>query len=232
MSAAVSLTQMIALVRRRADIVGQTGFISDDEITGELNSELQGLYDTLVQHNTQEFFRKTWNLTTNVTDSVYILPPDFYRLISVDATISGFTSSLAPINEEERNAFKWYPGWNIARPSFYRLLGAEGSNKNPRIQFFPDPGGSFAVAMNYYPTFTPLVQGGDVFDGINGWEDVAIWKVVASCKDKGNEDPSYAMGRAGQREQQITALADSRDTTHAERVHDSMGSYEGMWRVR
>jgi len=213
-SAPVTLTQFILAVRRRANIESQTGFITDAEITEYGNYCLSDLYDRLVQAGGQEFFRKSSTFATNSTDDTYPLPPDFYRLISVDATISSNVVITArPFMEQERNRFKWYPGWLYDRPIFYRMLGNN-------IRFVPAPNGTFSIGLNYYPAFTKLVNGSDTFDGVNGWEEEAIWRCAAYCKAKGDEDPSFALQMAAQLGERINALAQTRDSTGPERVHD------------
>lgn len=229
MASSVKLKDMILSVRRRADIVSQTGFISDAEITEYLNYCISDLYDLLVQAGGQEFFRKTQKFTTNNNTDTYdlrIVAPDFYRLISVDAYLSGDASpnsnivlSVKPFMEEERNRFKWYPGWLYNRPVYYRL---QGNN----ITFIPAPSGNFTVGLNYFPEYHPLVSDNDDFDGINGWEEHAIWRAAAYCKQKGEDDPSFCMARVSELESRINALAQTRDSRGAERVNDVTSSYD------
>lgn len=216
MAATQTLDNMILSVRRRANIESQTGFISDAEITEYLNYTLSDLYDRLVQAGGQPWFRSSYSLTTvNGTDT-YTLPSDFYRMMSVDVNIGGNLVVCArPFMEFERNRFKWfYQGWFSSRPIYYRLQGLTN------IKFVPAPSAAFAVTLNYYPTFTKLVNAGDTFDGVNGWEEWAVWRTAAYCKAKGDEDPGYCESMAAELAQRIDAAAQSRDTDNPERVHE------------
>lgn len=231
MSAAVTLSEMILSVRRRANIENQTAFITDQELTEYINYCLSDLYDRLVQAGGQEFFRKTVSQVTNATDDTYPLPPDFMRLTSVDAVFAtNIYIACQPFMEEERNRYRWAPGWQYNRPVYYRMLG----NK---IRFIPAPAGAYTVNINYYPTFAKLrgtfdpttnliTEGSAAFDGVNGWEEEAIWRAVVYCKQKGEEDAGFAVARVQEMEGRINALAASRDATGPERVHDVWTNYD------
>lgn len=230
MAARVRLDNMIATVRRRADIVRDTAFIDDNDITSELNSNIKATYDLLVEAGGQEFYRQSAQMVTNASTDTYVLDsfaPDFYRLISVDCFLIGGTGAIAQrisakaYMEDERNRYTWYPSWNLNRPVYYRLLGNT-------IRFVPNPGGAYTVEIHYYPAFNPLVNASDSFDGINGWEDHALWMTVAYCKAKGEEDPSYALSMAAKVEDRIKALARTRDAGAPERVQDAFG-YDDPW---
>jgi hypothetical protein len=225
MAASVTLAQMIAMVRRRANIVSQTGFIDDAELTDELNEALADLYDMLVGVGGQPWFRNSVTFSTVANTDAYDLTvkaPDFYKLQSIDIDFGGGIFRTArPFMEEERNLFK-YPlsGWIYQLPVLYRLQG-----KN--LTFIPSPAGVYSVTVNYYPVFTKLVNVGDTFDGINGFESYAIWTVVGFCKQKGDEDASFAMQRAAQKREQILAMAASRDVNHNERIAEAYGLASG-----
>jgi hypothetical protein len=230
MSAPVTLGTLRLRARQRSNIENQFGFITDTELTAELNSEIRYVYDILVEMGGQEFYRAAHNFNTTASTDTYDLPPQFYRLTSVDVSLTGTVASgqnvitCKPYMEDERNTFKWYPGWQLDRPIYYRLRGNT-------INFIPSPNGIYNIQINYYPTFFGLVNPDDTFDGINGWEDLAIWKTVANIKAKGDEDPSFAMQRAAEIEQRIRALAATRDAQHPERVHDVFGMGQGYWGV-
>jgi hypothetical protein len=215
MASAQSLTNMILAVRRRANIESQVGFISDAEITEYLNYCLSDLYDQLVQAGGQPWYRNSYTFTSVNNTSAYSLPTDFYRLVSVDIALGGgLVISARPYMEAERNRFRWYyQGWFAGRPVFYRLLGNQ-------INFIPTPSGSYSITLNYYPTFAKLVSGSDTFDGVNGWEELAVWKAAAYCKAKGDEDPGYCEAQAAKLQERIDALAAQRDAENPERVHD------------
>lgn len=216
MAATATLAQMIASVRRRANIQSQTGFIDDTELTEELNYALSELYDLLVGVGGQPFYRSSVTANTVANQANYTLPADFYKMQSLDVDFGGgIVRSCKPFMEEERNIFR-YPltGWIYQLPIYYRMQGAT------TLTFIPSPTGVFPYTINYYPTFAKLVNAGDTFDGVNGWEEYAVWVVTAYCKAKGDEDPGFAMGRAAQLKDRIQAMAGTRDVNHNEIVAD------------
>ena len=98
----VSLADLILRCRQRADMIN-TQFVTDSEITSYLNESLGELYDLIVQNAGQEFFlRRAWieetppanppdasfngYMVRDAQDGTYaVLPPDFYRLLGVEA---------------------------------------------------------------------------------------------------------------------------------------------------
>lgn len=212
MARAVTLTSLILSVRRRANIENQTAFFPDAEITEYLNAGLSALYDLLVQAGAQPWYRNSYSIATTGNQTSYDLPADFYELQSVDIQlgVGGIpTITAKPYMEWERNRYKYYPGWMQGTPVYYRLQ----ANK---INFLPTPNSAFNVVLNYYPIFTPLVAGSDTFDGVNGWEEFAIWKATADCKAKLEEDPSFAMASMSTLERKIQSMSEQRDTGYSE----------------
>lgn len=223
MSLAVELVTMRTEVRRRANIENST-FIADAEINYLINTGLNEVYDLLVQARSQEYKRGAYNITTVAGQSAYGLPADFYNLISVDIQYgSNLIVSAKPYAEFERNMFRWMPGWQLTAPVYYRLLAGN-------INFIPIPTGAFPVTLNYYPTYTTLVNDTDTFDGVSGWEDYAIWYAVACCRAKRwpNEQPTFALQMKAELATRIKGLAAMRDAGTAERVHDVTGIFDDI----
>ena len=232
MASPVPLASAVVSIRRRANIERQFSFIPDVEIVEYYNYCLSELYDLLVELGTQEFYRNTWQLITNATDDTYPLPPDFYKLISISiAYDTNVIVPLRPYMETERHMYQNLGGWNAQRPAWYRMVG-----KN--IRFIPAPNSTYTVQINGYPVFRKLTaiytdatqktisNGDSSFDGVNGWEELAIWRVVAYCKQKGEEDAGYAMTRAAEIEQRIRTQAANRDAGNPERVQDVLGGVD------
>ncbi len=227
MSAPVTLSNLVLAVQQRANIENQNGFITPAELRGRINYACMDVYDRLVAARAQEYFRAQQILNVVANTPLYGLAADAYQIISVDVVLgNNQTLSAKPYMEFERNRFKYAPGWNYTQPVYYRHQGTN-------INFIPTPSGAYVVDINYYPRFTPFVTDGtgdgNTFDGINGWEEAAIWRVVSEIKDKGEEDPSYAWSRYQDMCARIDGLAAMRDAGTAERVHDVHSSDDGSW---
>ena len=170
--------------------------VTQSELTGYLNYGLNAsLYrhDKLIAARGQEYYRNQYAFNTIANISAYALPADFYELISVDINLGGsMIMSGKKYSEYQRNMFKWYPGWYLTLPVYYRL---EGSN----INFLPTPTGLYAVTLNYVPTFQALVSGTDTFDGVSGWEEYAIWRAVKIHASR-SEESDTSTGRRRSRD--------------------------------
>lgn len=239
MAAPVTLSTLITRVTQRANIekfVAESGaLINNPEIRDYLNEAIQELYDILIEARGQEFYRKAYTFATNPNVSEYSLPPDFYELLSVDLFVApNLVLTARPYMESERNAFRYWSGWVYPMPLYYRILGSPqstGATLQPsRINFIPQPAAINTVVLNYYPRFRPFATDGTEdnfrFDGIAGWENFAVWKVVAFCLEKMEQNSEFAMARAAEIEQRIRDLAVDRDAGNAERVHDVGIDYE------
>jgi hypothetical protein len=226
MSAPVKLEDMIQSVRRRANIENQTAFITDVELTDYINYGLGEVYDMLVESRAQEYYRSAYTFTTTLNQDSYVITQlDLYELISVDVNLgNNIVLSARPFMESERNRFRWYPGWFYSMPIYYRLQGG-------KLKFIPAPSAAFSVTLNYYPTFKKLSDPADSFDGVNGWEEYAIWHAVEACKGKAEEDTSFARTKMMELKEKIEGLAPDRANYDAERVHDITADYDpfSLW---
>lgn len=236
MSAFVRLDTMRTQVRYRANLESQTAFITNAEINSYLNYWLRDLYDLVVQARGQDSVRKTQSISTVSGTASYSLASDFYQLLSVDATLgTNLVQTLRPYMEADRNRFQWVPGWSYSSPAFYRIIGSTAlsgaSPSSPSIKFIPTPSGVYTVTVNYVPTFTDLSSDSDTVESFNGWDLYAIFRTVADCQAKGEEDPSYAMGQAADIKQRIASLAGQKDAGNAERVHDIYAGDTYPWGI-
>jgi len=157
----VTLSQLIVRCRERADMIN-TQFVTNDEIVSYLNESLGELYDLIIQNAGQEFFlRRAWieesppaappNYSPNgymvrgAQDGTYaVLPPDFYRLMGVEAHFGDgipwlmrpYTFTQRFMNSPRNNSFM--KGMDLR----YRLAGS--IRKLADI----DPGGSWGQFGN------------------------------------------------------------------------------------
>lgn len=204
MARSVSLTTLITRVRQRVDIEAASAMarFPDAELTDNLNESLAELYDLIREAWGQEYFRATSPVINTVAGtSLYSLPADFLSLISVDVMINGqLAVNARRFNEKQANALRAIPfgpvQWNMYTPIYYR---PRASN----IEFLPTPNGVYQIFLNYIPTPTRLVSGGDTFDGIGGWEEYAVLDAAIKAMKKDNDYETV-----GSLEQSKAAMAD------------------------
>ena len=238
----VSMTQMIAMVRNRANLQNLATNVADSDIIDLLNEEIAEMMDEQVAQRGMEYFRSSLVLQTVANQSAYSLPTDFFELISVDVFVAPqqvLTARGYP--EWRRNSFRWYPGWVSWLPVYFRMLGTatvSGAALTPgTINFIPAPSMVATFVLNYIPCFQPFAldgsQNGNVIDGVNGWQFMAVWGAVASCKEKLELDSSVAFTRKEQARQRIQAMAGDRYAGEPEPVHDMAAETDifGSWMI-
>lgn len=231
MSYPVTLETLLMKCRQRANLEGGEDFITDDELTGEINTSLAEWWD-LVRATTWNGnqFRKRYNFVTTPTlpsnppvspppGSYYPLPVDFLHLISVDISISpNLVITARAYQEEQRNVFKFYPvgSWVWNQPIYYRL---EGQN----IVFIPGPIGQFNIQVNYCPVAPQLARPADSFDSINSWEEFIVLDVAIKLLIKDGQTDMIQLLQPMREEQKvrIKTLMPKRDMQASEMIHES-----------
>jgi hypothetical protein len=204
MSRTVTLTTMIARVRRETDqeydpVVVSTPFITDTMIVDWLNEGIAELWQFLVT-NAPDRARTTATISLVVGTEDYALPAGFQAVRGVDYPVGGTYVDVLPYSFEERNVLvgPWpvYPVYPMdgGAPFRYHVYGFGSA---ARISFRPTPQATATVRLHYVGVPTALSAGGDTFDGIIGLEGYA----VAFSKDKVYE-------RTHDREGRMTAQAE------------------------
>lgn len=220
MASLVSLSTLIARVRQRANLEGATAFIPDSEITDSLNVALAEVYDLLRENVGDNYFRKTFTLTTTQSVTLYTLPSDFLSVISVDIWLGGsFPLSGRRYFENQRNLLRAWPfGWDYTRPVFYQV---QGSGASSSINFLSAPNAGFRVDINYCPVPTPLVNNTDTWDDINSWAEMAVLDAAVKCCIKdGQLDVANCLDTRKERmRQRIQAMGPQRHAGEPEQVN-------------
>lgn len=194
----VSLQTLITRVRQRLNAEGAVRQITDWEITDCLNvSWATELYDLVRQSVGDQYFRKTYSISTITGTQAYDLPGDFLALISVDVWLAspgtpGATQlkvNARRYMEYERNLYQQILiGWSVGATCLYSLTGQQ-------ITFQPTPVTTLYLQLNYVPvspqmgggpdpTGTVPMRYGDVLDDIDGWAEVAVLDAAKKCAMK------------------------------------------------
>jgi hypothetical protein len=212
---AVRLDAAIASCRQRANqesLAPTTAFMTDLEITSLYNYFLRRVYTRIVRARSAGYYRAFTSVAVVNGVSLYALAAQVFEIIS--CSFIGGQLANCPIyeyTESERHMYDAAPGWSRYQRICFQL---QGNN----INFIPVPSGAYTVQINYVPAYIPLVAAGDLFDGVVGFEDAAIWETVAAMNAKDEADPSFAMAQAARMYEEIDALASSRNNANAPRV--------------
>lgn len=207
-----TLGDMRSDVRLRADLVGNQ-FVSDSELNEYINQSLAELYDKLVAAHGQEYYVKQDVVTTVQAQELYTLPTDHYETIYVELDDGSTRFRLPSYSMHERARIIGTNVNNPGRPIAFRLL--QGS-----LSLIPFPTSGFTIRHWYVPACLRLTSDSDSFDGVDGWEEYAIWRAVAYAQQKEQLDASFALGMIAQMAQRIDRIAPFRAANNTERVVD------------
>lgn len=211
MADAVTLSAMIADCRRLSDqeTIDQTqALCTDADITARLNRHLHMVYRELVAARGGSYYRKTYTFNTVAGTVEYAFPADFMQLLGVTLTINGEVRALADATEAEvpalESARMQYPERYQLRQGFLALL--------------PTPTSGVSVKLTYVPSFVSLVVGTDTFEGVAGFEQMAVQGVVIEMLAKDQQDPSLAMAERDGWMKHIRSMAPRRDAARPMRI--------------
>lgn len=212
-----TLGQMRSDVRLRADLVGNQ-FVTDSELNEYINQSIAELYDLLVESRGQEYYITTQTITTSANTEYYALPADHYTTIYVELEYGGTRARLGSYSMHERARLIGSTPAFVATPRAFRLAAGN-------VSFLPVPDGVYTIRHFYVPACARLVSDSDTFDGVDGWEEYAIWRTVAYVQQKEQLDPSLSLGFVAQLKDRISGLAPFRAQQNTERVTDVYAGY-------
>ena len=206
-----TLGEMRSDVRLRADLVGNQ-FVTDSEINEYVNQSLAELYDRLVGSRGQEYYAAEQIITTTGVEG-YALPATHYETLYVELEYGGSRFRIGSYSFHERAALLGTSTPNPGIPVAFRIIAGN-------LTLLPVPTAGYTVHHWYVPACPRLVLDADSFDGVDGWEEYAIWRAVAYVQQKEQLDPSFALSFVASLGGRIDRLAPFRATQNTERVTD------------
>lgn len=212
MADTATLTAMILECRRLSnqETTDQANALcTDAEIAARLNRNLRSVYRELIAARGAQYYRSSSTITTVAGTEAYNLPATMLQLIGLELVLSSTQRyPLAELNEAERVMWSNVTGQD---PERYQIRGST-------VALLPVPATVRTVNVYFVPSFIPLSAGADTFEGVLGFEELAIWRTVGEMLSKDESDPAYAMARAGEWVEHIRELADQRDAYRPGRV--------------
>jgi hypothetical protein len=178
--AAVSLVSMRARVVDRADALGYLSLSDATDkayIDAILNSALARLHDTLTQAFEDYQLTISGAIVVSSPASTFTLSSasitNLLKLRSLERLLSsGRYEDVPSISVTERNR---------AQKLGYFLVGST-------VHLFPASQAPNSYRLWYTPTFTALVNDGDTYEAINGWEELAVVDAARQVKDEAEKD--------------------------------------------
>lgn len=164
--------------------------ITDTELTALANRHLTEVYDALVDAGPPEYYASTTTVTTVAGTTLYALPADFRTLLEVYAQESA---------------------------TDLRLVHPMGHGQRARYRA---PTNVYSATVEYVPAAPTLVNSGDTFDGVSGWEELIANLMARDCMTKRDMDISPVMASIGALQARIASRARSRDRGHPRYTSD------------
>ena len=251
MPAAIPLSDLVRRTRHTADMptgseevyedASDPRFASTSRIVEALNRCLGQLYNALQIARGEGRFtvESTIALEVGITD--YNLPADFVELEAIMAFDGGQDyRDLSPFQPREEWLLRQANAAGVTHiyAYQYRLVNtvADGESfPRERLRLLPTPqNASHQIWLRYVPSFTLLRLGTDEFNGVNGWENWAVYGAAAELQDQERNHEAAAGNRQAQAllGQQIDTLAEQRDGAEPPQVQDVMGDHAGHSRGR
>lgn len=176
--------------------------VTDTRLNARINNAIKGLWDLLLLHRADAYVKEQNPAPTSTPGSnILALPADFYRLRCVEVLVG---SDYFPVRTHNlRDA------WRIERRGAGQPRGLRYRIQGATLRLAPTPTQVYTFRVHYLPVFADLVADGDTFDGINGYDDLVVWSVIADLKRREGTNPAEAEGKvAALTKPIITAMTD------------------------
>lgn len=207
-----TLLQLRTRVRQFAGMEN-SAFVTDAELTGYLNQSICDLETQLEVAGAFERRPDSEAFTCTAGTETVNAPTDVLTVYGVDLRIDGTTRTLERIEFADRNVFR---DWAIpanGTPTHFRVDATA-------IHFYPTPRAAFTGTVHYFASRTDLSSDSDTYDGVNGWDNFAVWSSVAVALAKQEQDPSFAMAERDRWLRTILASAARLNSSRSPEVQD------------
>lgn len=186
MARVVTLLTLRTRLRRRADIEGETARFPDAELNDYINEGIAALHTEILRERPQGFGENQTTFSTVYNQELYPLPVNFMNLTKVFVIINGFEHVLRTYEQFDTNGLVEPVNWDQIINPVYRIVGDQ-------ISLRPRPSTVMTVYVNYVPCVGTLVADSDTFDGVDGFEEVALGWALKQVSVKQGDDQRMGM---------------------------------------
>jgi hypothetical protein len=186
-----------------------SGVVEQTDADRILNSALREVHDMLTQAVEDYQLTTSAELTVAGGADYVALPTDVYKVRGVDRKIGTSWQTMDRHEFGDRN--------KTSGPLTYTVAGS-------RLYFAPvaqAPGA--IVRVLYTPVFTDLSDGGS-FDGINGFEELAVVEAAIRMRDAEESDVQVLMARKAALMERVNMMAQRRDRGRPHKARDVRGT--------
>jgi len=214
MSRTVSLANLVARAKRRADMSNST-FRTTAEWEDEVQQSAQAFWCMLLSHRGHAWDFAQTDLTTTASQAYVALPADFLELVKVGwvAASGDDPYRLEPFALED----EWLPdvtrGWDLYSIPAYAIRGQN-------LWLTPTPDTAYTLRMQYIPRLATLTDSGSPvqLDGIAGWDDWVTWDVAIKMRIQEESDVRTHLAERERTQELIIEAATNRDRGTPHRV--------------
>jgi hypothetical protein len=193
-----TLARIIADVRSQTDTetpTPTTDHITDAELVRWIRQAAAEMTDIILDHGGEEALDML--ATSAVLTAPFTLPEDFYRVVSVDASVEGFDRQLARSSWRNRHRYQRV----VPMAPRYRV-------QNGAISFFPSESAPSSATLWYVPAYF-LASDADPaaeLTTFNGWDEFLIaCTAIKVCGKEGTDPAPFAVARQQAMARVITA---------------------------
>ena len=222
--------ELVADVRNRTDhLVGN--FRADAVLMRYLSESCRSLVSMVVDEYEELYWCNEATVNTTPSAKTSVLPVDAWKNVMMRVSLGGKRdkirkASVDDIDVEETSAGGWGSGGLWPK---YRMMGR-------KIYWTPIPRAVHAVTLFYVPTtiffnvggspISEFTTGTDYFDGIFGWEQLAVLDAGIKFLHDERKDASDLESEWTDRWAEVSAAAANQDATEPPRVRDTWSSGE------
>lgn len=185
--------------RQRADLEEDGNVIDDVEANDYVNESVAELWDLVVEGDGAQLFAKNAPILTKTGDNSYILPSDFYKLVSVSYSTGGEYVQGQPFDSAETAVVAANPP---TPENFVYSLRLGTLALEDHIFTFPALDED-KLAVVYIPESPILSADTDSVDGINYFHSFVMYSAASKMVDKVGLDSTHLLLRLRRLEERI-----------------------------
>lgn len=201
-----TLAQLRSTVRERGGYRRSTS-LTDAILTGFINAGIAEVHEIIVKHNPDFLVKPTSpDLTTTPSVEFVALPGDLFKLRRADLLSSGRAFRIMPYQIEEEPLLRDDDIlWGLTAAPFRYLLQAGN------LRLAPTPSTVETIRLWYIPHATRLVADADVYDGVNGHEDLVIEHALLRAAERDRRPAADHQANIQRLEKRLLSALEGRD---------------------
>lgn len=221
MARTVTLSAIRTRCKERADMEN-SNFISDAEWNRMIDQAHTDLWDELVLAD-PERYAAYQTLTGDGSTTDFACASDYYGTIRVDWRVDnsdGIYEEVPRVFGAEANRFNhsdsgvpsgWHPVYNTSTPT------------TPMIRILPPPENGDTLRHVYTVAPSTLSDDADTLDGVSGWEEYVVLKVVIRALNKEESNTAPHERDLAAMQVRLESMKEARSINQAGRVIDTRG---------